>query len=316
MEVTFHIGLANGSEGYVPPPEQHKLGGYTTWLARTASLEVAAEPKIVEEVLCLLESVSGLNRRSPGDSPSRYEDVILADRPQAFWRLNDLSGSAPRDRVGIYKAVFEDGVVFGLPGVQRSVSATSQRPEDESVFQASGVNRAAHFASGRMKVALQELGPNYTVEFWVWNGMPHHLRPVAGWLFSRSMEGNTKAAGDHLGIAGNAPNTTPGCLLLWKGAGFEHALCGSTPLSTGRWHHVVLVRDREAVRVYLDAKLEIQGDANRDSTRGAQTAFFGGRFDSVEGLEGRIDEIALYDFPLRADRVKAHFGIIECAEGR
>jgi hypothetical protein len=316
MEVTFHIGLANGSEGYVPPPEQHKLGGYTTWLARTASLEVAAEPKIVEEVLCLLESVSGLNRRSPGDSPSRYEDVILADRPQAFWRLNDLSGSAPRDRVGIYKAVFEDGVVFGLPGVQRSVSATSQRPEDESVFQAAGVNRAAHFASGRMKVALQELGPNYTVEFWVWNGMPHHLRPVAGWLFSRSMEGNTKAAGDHLGIAGNAPNTTPGCLLLWNGAGFERALCGSTPLSTGRWHHVVLVRDREAVRVYLDAKLEIQGDANRDSTRGAQTAFFGGRFDSVEGLEGRMDEIALYDLPLRADRVKAHFGIIECAEGR
>ena len=44
---TFNIELANGSEGYIPPPEQHKLGGYTTWPARTAGLEVNAEPQIV-----------------------------------------------------------------------------------------------------------------------------------------------------------------------------------------------------------------------------------------------------------------------------
>ena len=316
LDVTFHIGLANGSEGYAPPPEQHKLGGYTTWPARTASLEVTAEPKIVEEVLCLLEAVSGFNRRPVIDAPSRYENVILADRPQAFWRLNDLSGNAPRDRFGIHKAVFEDGVVFGLPGVQRSGSAISQRPEVESVFQEAGVNRAVHFAGGRMKIALHDLGPNYTLEFWVWNSMAHNLRPIAGWLFSRGMDGDDKAAGDHLGIAGNAPNTTPGCLLFWKGAGFESALCGSTPLSTGRWHHVVFVRDRGTVKVYLDAKLEIHGQVNPSFDRGGQTAFLGGRFDGVEGLEGRMDEVALYDFPLEADRVTAHFSVLEGAELR
>ena len=26
------IGLANGRHGYLPTPEQHKLGGYETWL--------------------------------------------------------------------------------------------------------------------------------------------------------------------------------------------------------------------------------------------------------------------------------------------
>lgn len=30
---TFTIELANGADGYIPPPEQHKLGGYTTWAA-------------------------------------------------------------------------------------------------------------------------------------------------------------------------------------------------------------------------------------------------------------------------------------------
>ncbi len=44
----FNIELANGAEGYIPTPEQHVLGGYTTWPARTAGLEVQAEPRIVE----------------------------------------------------------------------------------------------------------------------------------------------------------------------------------------------------------------------------------------------------------------------------
>ena len=41
FDMTMNITLANGSEGYIPPPEQHRLGGYTTWPARTAGLEVA-----------------------------------------------------------------------------------------------------------------------------------------------------------------------------------------------------------------------------------------------------------------------------------
>jgi len=45
--MTMNIELANGSEGYIPPPEQHMLGGYTSWPARTAALEFQAEPKIV-----------------------------------------------------------------------------------------------------------------------------------------------------------------------------------------------------------------------------------------------------------------------------
>ena len=67
----MNIELANGSEGYIPPPEQHALGGYTTWPARTAGLEVQAEPKIVAAVLGLLEQVAGRPRRtgSPGASP-------------------------------------------------------------------------------------------------------------------------------------------------------------------------------------------------------------------------------------------------------
>jgi hypothetical protein len=48
---TFTIELANGCNGYLPTPEQHKLGGYETWRARSSYLEVNAGPKIVETVM-------------------------------------------------------------------------------------------------------------------------------------------------------------------------------------------------------------------------------------------------------------------------
>ncbi len=54
----FNIDMANGFWCYLPPPEQHKLGGYTTWAATSSCFEVAAEPKIRRELLRLLGEVA------------------------------------------------------------------------------------------------------------------------------------------------------------------------------------------------------------------------------------------------------------------
>lgn len=57
VKTTFVVELANGCEGYIPPPELHPHGGYTCWRARTACLEPQAERKIRSGVLELLETV-------------------------------------------------------------------------------------------------------------------------------------------------------------------------------------------------------------------------------------------------------------------
>ena len=54
---TMVIGLANGRHGYLPTPEQHKLGGYETWRARSSYLETNAAPKIYNTVLGLLKKL-------------------------------------------------------------------------------------------------------------------------------------------------------------------------------------------------------------------------------------------------------------------
>jgi len=47
---SFTIELANGGYGYLPAPEQHKQGGYETWLG-TNKVEIQASVKIVDALL-------------------------------------------------------------------------------------------------------------------------------------------------------------------------------------------------------------------------------------------------------------------------
>lgn len=54
---TFSMELANGSSGYLPTPEQHMLGGYETWPARSSYLEIDAETQIRQMALKLLKQL-------------------------------------------------------------------------------------------------------------------------------------------------------------------------------------------------------------------------------------------------------------------
>ncbi len=73
LAATFTIELANGAEGYIPPPEQHELGGYTTWRARTSSLEEQAEPKIRGRIMELLAAVAE-DRKEEKSIPSPVKE--------------------------------------------------------------------------------------------------------------------------------------------------------------------------------------------------------------------------------------------------
>jgi len=53
---TFLIELANGSYGYLPPPHQHELGGYETWLG-TSRFEKNSSVILVNALLEMLEEL-------------------------------------------------------------------------------------------------------------------------------------------------------------------------------------------------------------------------------------------------------------------
>jgi neutral ceramidase len=58
LRPTFTIELANGYNAYLPTPEQHALGGYETWRARSSYLEVNASRVMTATLLELLARVA------------------------------------------------------------------------------------------------------------------------------------------------------------------------------------------------------------------------------------------------------------------
>ena len=292
LQPTVVIELANGAEGYIPPPEQHVLGGYNTWPARSAGLEVEAEPKIVETVLQLLEEVAGRPRRVYEPTCGPAARAVLDLHPVAYWRLDEFCGPRARDQRGCHDGIYESGVVFYLDG-----------PASDRFNHPGETNRCAHFAGGRLRARISELSDSYSVSLWFWNGMPNNARPVTGFLFSRGRNYAFGAPGDHLGIGGTQAHA--GRLIFTTGADPKQIVGGKTPIARWSWNHVVLVRDAQNVRVYLNGQRtpEIEVRAKGPIPPTVSQLFFGGRNDNDSNFEGRLDEIAVYDRPLSADEI-------------
>ena len=62
------------------------------------------------------------------------------------------------------------------------------------------------------------------------------------------------------------------------------------------WNHALLVREGGRVRVYLNGadKPEIDLQATASFPAAFKQVFIGGRSDSSDNWEGRLDEVAIY----------------------
>lgn len=165
--LTMNIALANGAEGYIPPPEQHSFGGYTTWLARTASLEEEAEPRMLAALHNLL-----IRFDLPVDRPR--PKVALPAGAIASWPLDDLS--LPETSSGLR---LSGRFAYGVPGKDGPAS------------------RALYFAGGDLTISFPRQLASYEIDFWLWPGIQQtaHLLPQvelrAGILYLNGKRGST-----------------------------------------------------------------------------------------------------------------------------
>ena len=272
---TFNIELANGAAGYIPPPAQHALGGYTTWPARTAGLEVDAEPKIVETLLSSLESLAGKPRRDPVPSHGAYAKAVLTEKPLAYWRCEEFEGGRLTDASGNDRPGKIEGVVaYHLPG-----------PENPS-FSGDSRNASLQLAGGTVSATI----PNArSLSFWFWNGMSGAVRDNTGDLVSQ---------GDsfRLRIGGKADGEARGHLVLQVG---EKEFKGTTELGLRTWRQVLLSWDDSTFNVFLDGnpepeiRTELSGQSSGLWSLGGELPF-----------EGRIDEVAWFKSSLSGQDAK------------
>lgn len=287
------IELANGGDGYIPPPQMHRWGGYNTWPARSAGLEVDAEPKITAAAVALLERVAGQPRRAHRLSQGPAAKAVLGLKPAAWWRLDEFAGPIAADASGHNRdAVYETDVAYFLEG-----------PRSDYFCENGEKNRSVMFVGGRLQGRVEDLGDRYSVSLWLWNGMPADARAVSGWVFSRGHDHGLGRLGDHLGVGGGAGPA--GKLVYFAGDDPAAAVAGRTEIPRWTWHHVALVRDGASVKVYLDGALDLETTAPAGFPAGFDRLFFGGRSDNDSNWEGRLDEVALFDRALTAEEVGA-----------
>lgn len=285
-QATIIVGLANGANGYLPPPEQHVLGGYETWV-RPHYLAAEAEPIIVESTLKLLEDLFAQRRRAPADSEEPYSKVILSSRPLAYWRLNELNGPMAPDATGRHAARYEweKGIAFYLQG-----------PQLRGYSQRGAMNRAPHLAGGRLITELRVSSDIYSVELWFWSGLPSDARPITGWLLS--------IGSDSLGIGGTAGSAGKLTFVCnGKTVGISNAV-----IVPKLWNHVIVVRNKSAVTVHLNGDVEI--DTRLDAAgirKKEQPLVLGGNSNYSFSFEGRLDEVSVYERALTDIEVVDHF---------
>lgn len=300
LQHTFNIELAGGAEGYIPPPEQHVLGGYTTWPARSAALEIEAEPKIVETLLSMLEGVSGEKRRELKTATSTYDKTVINYKPIAYWCLDEIQGPYATDATGNgNQGVYEEGVVFYLQGPASVGMSTTEGP-----------SRCAHFAGGRIKAELPKLGSRYSLEMWFWNGLPADARQFTGFVFSRGAGGKGKASFDHLGIGGTFGNSVAkGRLIFAAGSPEKNKLVGKSTVPLCTWNHIVLVHDRQRISVYLNGSKtpEINAEVAEDYNTETHEVFIGGSNNRSFNFEGKIAKVALFDRLLTRKEIASHY---------
>lgn len=291
-EQHFNIELAGGAEGYIPPPEQHTLGGYTTWPARTAGLEVTAEPKIVETLLTALEEVTGKPRRAAQDEHGDYARTVVDQRPVGYWRLNEADGSSAGSALPTdLQAKLSGGFAWYLPGAGSGTGTGEGEFLKPSVFSGpKQINRAVHLADGRILIDNALKGREFTLSLWFWLGEPSGAGPRSGNLCRLPSGARLVAHQDQQHrvtlrweFSDAPPNATEALINTAAEVGYADD-----------WHNVTIVTGGNKCRVFVDGRGD-DAESTKVLTIPIDKVAGSGALELGAQLQGKLDEVALFD---------------------
>ena len=158
----------------------------------------------------------------------------------------------------------------------------------------------AETKNAHLRGELGSTNPSYSVAFWFKNELPNTQSPVTAYLFTRGEFGNKQIPGDHLGIGGSYSKERTGRLFVFNGNSNKQSVGGNTVIAPKSWNHVVLVRQDQHIRVYLNGRLEI--DEDLPATFGESLDYcFAVRSDKMFPLSGNLGQVATFERSLSDD---------------
>jgi len=238
--------------------------------------------------------VSGITASSAIRTPVvTYAEEVLADSPLAYWKLDEVSGTAANDSSGNgYDGTYASGYTLLQPAL---INAGTSVDFDGTA--SAGVDMDA-------TAALRITG-DITIEAWVEADAfvaNQHIVSCAG--------DNTDAEAENFLYSMALQNTT-GAMYMFSesGAGVNQTIISTHTITASTVHHLVVVRDATAKTItFFDNGVEYDTIAYADNSTGGTNAVVciadaagAGEFD------GRVDEVAIYNTKLSAARILAHY---------
>ena len=241
-------------------------------------------------------------------NPSKYEQVVLAEKPAAWWRLDEAgkgNGRTAADRVGTANGKFRGGVTMapGLPG---------------SGGRAVRFNGRDAYVQAPYPEALRS--NVFSIEFWFRSTQPFKDRfwPGSAAFVSTATPGPNS---EDWAIAGASQHGIDEGRIRGKtgpkgGKRSDPFLESRSddPLNDGHWHHVVFTRTKSGdAKLYVNGELHATGNDGGGNVLNDRPLNIGGDAIHKDGafLEGDMDEVALYTHVLSPERVTAHFAVIK-----
>lgn len=235
-------------------------------------------------------------------SPNRsYPETVLADKPMAYWRLDEASGTTAYDRVGGNNGRYFF-VALGLAGYN---------PLDPDTAGGFGSLASANSYVGNIPIDFATAGnAAFSVEAWV-NGLAQNGDKG---IVSKGTGGGGEQFDLDTGSDGGSP-THAFRFFVRDAAGNPHHANG-TIAPNGRWHHLVGVCDEAHgfLNLYVDGVTNASSAVSGGILGSTNTVAIGARQSGTGAIHdlqfvGTIDEVAIYNYALSPAQALAHYTI-------
>jgi hypothetical protein len=233
------------------------------------------------------------SRPPPPLTLAAYPQSVLDNNPIAYWHLAETSGTTAHDSMGKYDGTYREGPDLGLDGL---ISTWSN---DCPVFDGNNDRVTANaLASG------VNWSQGFTLEVWVRVTQRSHEEHLVS--FNRSDGSNTASPG----ILRDEP-TDRFKYRDGEGTSGHVAFSKTIPQVGYRYHVVVTVASGGNGALYVNGALEASFYTPvRPPTKGGLFSI-GAEYDlgpkPKSFFHGKVDEVAVYNHPITALRVKAHW---------
>jgi Concanavalin A-like lectin/glucanases superfamily/Calcineurin-like phosphoesterase len=209
--------------------------------------------------------------------PTPYDVVIDADAPVGHWKLGDDPSGPYWDRIAGRNGTQSGGVPPIAGGVLGNAG-----------------DRASSFDGVDDKVTVRDdnafdFGNTFTLEAWV----------KRSGLGSRTFL--FKGDGSWV-LLSNASNR----IVLRRSTVADIVSSTTTLTDTASWHHVVATKEGPAAKIYIDG-VDVSGPVTDQTLVDNNLPLTIGLSGNVTYWSGGIDEVAVYNTALSAERVLAHY---------